>query len=197
MSSSADQTAYLLRAAQNGDDSALWRLTEQMRPYLKAVVGRSVGQGYRGKFDDSDVVQQSLARAVSRFGEFEGKTVEQWQAWLVAITSNEAKNSLRYWRQQRRDAQRELPQSPSAVGLPLADVQATPSQILMRRERAARLLALIETLEKSDQQLITWRHFDNLSHREIAERLGLQEATVRQRWRSVLQKLNRRWEQSE
>ncbi len=66
----------------------------------------------------------------------------------------------------------------------------------MRRERAARLLALIETLEESEQQLITWRHFDNLSHREIAERLGLQEAAVRQRWRAVLQKLNRRWEQS-
>ncbi len=128
MSSSPDESAHLLRAAQNGDDSALWRLTEQMRPYLKAVVGRSVGQGFRGKFDDSDVVQQSLARAVSRFGEFEGKTVEQWQAWLVAITSNEAKNSLRYWRQQRRDAGREIPQSPSAVGVTSDNAESTPSR---------------------------------------------------------------------
>ena len=191
-----DATTRLLRDAQAGNDSALWRLTEQMRPYLKAVVQRKIAPGLKGKFDESDVVQQSLMRAVDRFHEFQGQSVEQWQAWLVAIIGNEAKNSVRYWRQQRRDAFRELPNRPFRNRPQCRRAESSPSRVVERRERAARLLAVIEQLDPDDQQLITWRHFDNLSHGEIADRLGIKEATVRKRWTAVLKRLHHKWETS-
>jgi DNA-directed RNA polymerase specialized sigma24 family protein len=99
---SSDDSRVLLDLAKSGDDSALWNLAEQLRPYLKAVVRRDVGRALAGKVDDSDIVQQSMVRAVNKFKDFEGASLAQWQAWLVAIVHNEARNTVRYWHQQRR-----------------------------------------------------------------------------------------------
>lgn len=191
----SDESQSLLVQARSGDDSALWQLTEQLRPYLKAVVRRAVSPQLASKVDDSDIVQQALVRAVGKFAEFDGQNVEQWQAWLVTIAQNEARNAIRFWHQHRRTTLREMPQTQGPPGEIPAD-QSTPSQIAMRRERAARLMRKIQDLPEDQQQLITWRHFDNLSHKEIAERLGISEDATRHRWKSVLDRLSRLLENS-
>ena len=194
---SSDESSCLLDRARTGDDSALWRLTEQLRPYLKAVVRHDIGHDLAGKVDDSDIVQQSMVRAVNKFGDFDGASVAQWQAWLIAIAHNEARNTVRFWHQQRRDAYRERGKSGSQSNWePMGD-QSSPSQIAMRRERAAKLMFTIQQLPEDQQRLIHGRHFENLSHGVIAERLGITEAAARQRWKSVLEKLNRLWERAQ
>ena len=188
------ESQVLFNQARAGDDSSLWSLTEQFRPYLKALVRRNIGGHLAGKVDDSDIVQQSLIRAVNKFNEFEGAHVAQWQAWLVAIVKNETRNTVRYWHQQRRDAM--LERNPVNGSSPHWDPEAqnsTPSRIAIRRERAARLMETIGQLSKDQQDLIHWRHFENLPHQEIARRLGITEAAARQRWKSVLEKLNKLW----
>lgn len=197
-SSSSDESQRLFLQARDGDDSALWRLTEQFRPYLKALVRRNIGPQLGGKVDDSDIVQQSMIRAVNKFQDFEGAHLAQWHAWLVTIVQNETRNTVRYWHQQRRDAKLETATpndsqnnwDPSGNG-------STPSGVAMRRERAARLVATIQQLPEDQQQLIHWRHFENLPHKVIAERLGISEAATRQRWKGVLEKLNKLWEQAQ
>lgn len=191
----SDESQRLLRQARDGDDSALWRLSEQLRPYLKGIVRRNLGPDLVSKVDDSDVVQQSMIRAVNKFSDFRGATVAEWQAWLIAIAQNEARNTVRFWHQQRRDAFRERPNDSQKRSDARAD-QSTPSQIVVRRERAAQLMSAIAQLNEDQQQLITWRHFENLSHQEIANRLGISEAAVRQRWKSVLDKLMQLWDSS-
>ena len=168
--------------ARGGDDSALWRITEQFRPYLKALVRRNLGPQLAGKVDDSDIVQQSMIRAVNKFGDFDGAHLAQWQAWLVTIVQNETRNTMRFWHQQRRDAKLEnAPPQDSQNNWDPSGSDSTPSAIAMRRERAAKLVATIQQLPKDQQQLIHWRHFENLPHKEIAQRLGINEATARQR----------------
>ena len=188
---SNDESQRLFAAARQGDASSLWRLTEGLRPYLKALVRKEIGVELQDKVDDSDVVQQSLIRAANKFSDFHGDAFEGWQAWLVAITRNEARNTVRYWHQQRRDAFRE---EQVAEDLPrwqqVPHDEATPSKSAMRREDAARLLELIGKLTVEQQQLITWRFFENLSHKEIATRLGITETTSRQRAHQALLKLS-------
>ena len=193
---SSDESQILFNQARSGDASSLWQLTESFRPYLKALVRRNVGTQLAGKVDDSDIVQQSMIRAVDKFGDFEGAHVAQWQAWLVAIVKNETRNTVRYWHQQRRDAHLERkPVNGSNTNWDPSGDGSTPSRIAMRRERAARLMETISKLPEEQQNLIHWRHFENLPHQTIAERLGISEAAARQRWKSVLEKLNRLWEQ--
>ena len=189
----SDESQRLLEKARAGNDSALWALGEQLRPYLKGIVRKNLGPDLVSKVDDSDVVQQSMIRAVNKFENFRGETVAEWQAWLIAIAQNEARNTVRYWHQQRRDAYRERMNDSQNRNNATAD-QSTPSQIVVRRERAAQLMAAISKLKEDQQQLITWRHFENRSHREIADRLGISEDAVRQRWKSVLDKLMQLWD---
>ncbi len=191
--SSSDESQRLLELARNGNDSALWSLSEQLRPYLKGIVRRNLGPDIVSKVDDSDVVQQSMIRAVNKFEDFRGETVAEWQAWLIAIAQNEARNTVRFWHQQRRDAFRERLHDSQQRNNTAAD-QSTPSQIVARRERATQLMSAISQLSEDQQLLITWRHFENRSHREIAEKLQISEAAVRQRWKNVLDKLMQLWD---
>ena len=191
-SASRDESQRLFAAARQGDESSLWRLTDGLRPYLKALVRKELGAELQGKVDDSDVVQQSLIRATNKFSEFHGDNLEGWQAWLIAITRNEARNTARFWHQQRRDAFRETngqaaenPQLQRA-----AQDESTPSKAAMRREDAAQLLGLINQLPNEQQQIISWRFFENLSHKEVASRLGISEVASRQRAHQALMKLH-------
>lgn len=191
----SNDSQRLFSLARDGDDSALWHVTEEFRPYLKALVRRNLGPQLAGKVDDSDIVQQSLIRAVNKFPDFQGMHIAQWQAWLVAIVQNETRNTMRYWHQQRRNAKLEnSPPNDSQQNWDPSGPGSSPSAVAMRRERAAKLVATIQQLPDDQQQLIHWRHFENLPHKEIALRLGISEAATRQRWKSVLEKLNKMWE---
>ena len=182
-------SCQLFSAARAGDDSALWRLTERFRPYLKALVRRELGPELGAKIDDSDVVQQSMIRAANRFSDFDGNNLNGWQAWLVAITRNEARNAVRFWHTQRRDAFRE---QTNGYHDPPEDL--TPSGVAMQREHAAKLLALVSQLPEGQRQYIVLRFFDNLSHREIADQLNISVANSRQRVKKALLKLHTLWE---
>src|SRR5262249_41460805 len=68
MESSAENATAgdaLLAAARAGDASALWRLTESYRPYLRGVVARMLGPQLAAKVDASDVVQHACLRPLN------------------------------------------------------------------------------------------------------------------------------------
>ena len=67
-----------LEAARQGDASGLWRASEAMRPYLRAVAGGVLAGRIAGKVDVSDVVQQSLLASIERFEQFRGNTRGEW-----------------------------------------------------------------------------------------------------------------------
>ena len=178
----------LFSAARAGDDSALWQLTERLRPYLKTLVRRELGPELEAKIDDSDVVQQSMIRAANKFSDFNGNNVDGWQAWLVAITRNEARNMARFWHAERRNAFREQANCSDPLDA------STPSGVAMRREDAAKLMTLIDQLSESQRRYVTLRFFDNLSHGEIAQRLNISAENSRQRVKKALLKLHSLWE---
>src|SRR5262249_46659335 len=96
----------LFTAARAGDVAALGRVVDGLRPYLKVIAARELGGRLADKVEDSDVVQEGLLAAVQQFTLFRGGTRAELQAWLVAIVRNNARNLLRYFRQQVRDVGR-------------------------------------------------------------------------------------------
>jgi RNA polymerase sigma-70 factor (ECF subfamily) len=178
-----------------GDDpvlkiAAFSQLVEETRPYLKAVVARVLKGRLADKMDESDVVQDALARAMGRLAQCQGESPEQCRAWLVTIVRNHALNLLRYWGQQERDVQREQAiacESPD--GAVLAAGSSTPSERAMRREQAARLAAAVEQLPPDYREVIRLREFEGLSHAEAAQRMGRSQQVVRQLWVRALKRL--------
>jgi RNA polymerase sigma-70 factor (ECF subfamily) len=165
-------------------------LAEEYRPYLKAVVGRVLGGRLAGKEGDSDVVQGGLQKAACCLPQFRGHTPAEQRAWLAAIVRNHARNRLRFWMQEERiiDRERPLPAG-SRDGPPLATGSSTPSERASRREQTARLMAVVEQLPPDHRQVILLKHFEELTHDEVARRMGLTRDVVRELWGRALRLL--------
>ena len=193
-----------LAAAREGDASGLWRASEAMRPYLRAVAGGVLRGRIAGKVDVSDVVQQSLLASIERFGQFRGDTRGEWQKWLVVIVRNEARNLLRYWHQDRREVAKEAATAGSQVLLGQGDEDAqgprlpgdspSPSRQVARREDASRILQVLDRLPHEYREVLKLRHLEGLSHQEISTRLGKSPAAVRQTWVRALRRMRELWE---
>lgn len=188
-----------IEAAREGDPGALFAATERLRPYLEAVARAVLKGRLAGKVDPADVVQQSLLASVERFAQFEGETPAELQRWLVAIVRNEAKNLLRYWHQDKRLVAAEDAVAGSRAIKPTDDGASTrlpagepsPSRLVAAREEASRMLATLDRLPSEQRTILTLRHFEGLSHAEIAERLGRTPDAIRQAWVRALRSLRR------
>jgi RNA polymerase sigma-70 factor (ECF subfamily) len=187
---SAQPTLDQATAALEGDVSALFELAELWRPCLRTIAAEVLDKGLAGKIDPLDMVQGAVLTAVQQFSPFEGKSLEELQAWLIAIVRNEARQTQRHWRR-RRSVSREVPLCRDSVGLELSDGKSSIWHQTMRRERATRLFAAMERLAADDREVISLRHFGGLSHAEIAARMGRSEAAVRQLWIGALGRLRR------
>jgi RNA polymerase sigma-70 factor (ECF subfamily) len=188
-----------LEEARAGDVSALWRASDDVRPYLRAVAAGILRDRLAGKVDVSDVVQQGMLAGVERFDQFRGTTRGEWQKWLVVIVRNEARNLLRYWHQERRHIAKEdaiagsraidAKDDEEKAAPRLAGPAPTASKQMVLREEASRMLEGLGRLPSEQQQVLEMRHFEGLGHKEIAARLGKSEAAVRQIWVRALKRL--------
>ncbi len=189
-----------LDQARAGDPAALWRASEALRPYLQTVARALLAGRLSGKVDPADVVQQSLLSSVERFDQFRGDTPAEWQRWLVAIVRNESKNLLRFWHQQRRRVSAEEPVAGSraqaapedGISVRLPGAEPSASRRVAARREASRLLEELDRMPPDMRAVLTLRHFEGLSHLEIAERLGISPEAARQKWVRALRGLKRR-----
>lgn len=183
----------LLPAVLEGNADALGLLTQRLRPYLKEVVRRELATVPPGAdCDQSDLVQQTLLRAVGAVAGFRGRSLEEWKGWLAAIARNETRAAIRHRQAQRRDRGRSGPLDPD---LALADSTDSPSMSLQRLELRQRLEKALSRLAPDQRELVRWRQEDQLSHAEIADRLSIRIDAARQRCKAAMDALRKAWKQ--
>ena len=66
---------------------------------------------------------------------------------------------------------------------------ATPAAAALRQELAARFLEAIVELKDDDREIITLRHFEQLSNAETAAELGMAVSATSKRYIRALRKL--------
>ena len=71
--------------AKKGDRSALSRLLDEYRNYLRLLARNQIGQELRVRLDPSDLVQDTLIDASQNFARFRGETKSELIAWLRKI----------------------------------------------------------------------------------------------------------------
>lgn len=137
---------------------------EAYRPYLKLLAGLHLDRDLRGKVDPSDVVQQTLLRAVEARDQFRGGTPAERLAWLRRILANTMANITRDLRAARRDAGREiglasgLDRSASRLDALAAADQTSPSQAAVRAETTLRLAEALSRLPDAQREAVA-RHY--------------------------------------
>lgn len=175
----------LLLAAQAGSNSALGRLLQGYQDYLNLLADEELGSAIKVKASASDLVQDSFLEAKRDFGQFTGRSPEEFQVWLRRLLLNNVANVIRsYQGTEKRDISKETPASRCDLDgtRPLAGESKTASSIVMKNELLDALQAAIQKLPAHYQDVIQWRNYDRASFEEIGQRLDRSAEAARKLW---------------
>ena len=135
------------------------------------------------KVDASDVVQEALLQAHVALSQFRGTTSAELEAWLRTILANKLTDAVRHFSRKKRDAAREqsiresLDESAARIKELAAD-QTSPSQYVLRHERAIRLADALEALPDDQRKAFELYHVEGHSVAEVAKQMDRTKASV-------------------
>lgn len=198
MTSEATDINRLREASQAGDGGVLGELLGQYRERLRQMVRLRMDRRLRGRVDPSDVIQEAYFEASRRMAEYLDNPALPFFLWLRFLTGQQlAAAHRRHLGIQARDAGREvslyqgaLPEATSAaLAAQLVGRMSSPSDAAMRAEMQVRLQEALNTLEPLDREVLTLRHFEQLSNVEAAQVLGLKPTASSNRYIRAIAKL--------
>lgn len=153
----------LVRAAMEGAQEAFGVLVSRyMRPAY--LVGLSVTGNPQ---DAEDVAQESFLVALKRLED--NRDPERFGGWFLTIVRNRAKNLLR--RERIRRAEELTPDLAPGKGGPEADYR--------REEIRDQINEALVGLSEVRREVLLLHDLEGWKHREIGERLGIPDGTVR------------------
>ncbi|HLU47260.1 MAG TPA: sigma-70 family RNA polymerase sigma factor [Planctomycetota bacterium] len=156
----------------------------QHRAYLRILAEAQLAGLRRGRFDPSDLVQQTLIDAWRAENAPSIEAGDQVLAWLRRILANNIANALRDERRLKRDFRREVPletrldDSSRRLERWIASTLIRPDHQLERKEMIESVEKALRRLPHDYRQAVVLRHLQGASLDEIAERLGRTQASV-------------------
>lgn len=163
-----------------GDERALEQVYRRWSPVVFTLALRSLGD----RSDAEDVTQKTFVSAWTSRGSFD-PTRARLSTWIVAIAkrriadTHEARTRIRVLQEQLQRVTR----PDDLVAAPDVDLGDT---LLIANE--------IDHLEPEAQQVMRLAFFDDLTHQQIAERLGMPLGTVKSHIRRSLIRMRTRLE---
>ena len=125
-----------------------------------------------------DITGEVFTKAFSSYGRYD-PSIASPATWLCAIANNEVKSYLRKASTSREIASDELPETETDDG-----EEERTSAWAVNRE-AERILS---NLSNSERELLSLRLAADLSFKEVAEVLGINEKAATERYRRILKK---------
>jgi RNA polymerase sigma-70 factor (ECF subfamily) len=163
------ETAWVQRA-RAGDHSAFSSLVETYQTPVYNLAYRLLGN----RLEAEDAAQEAFIRAYTRLHTYDPK--RKFSSWLLAITSHYCIDVLR----KRRIQTLPLDELPPLVEL--STPHATlPEQVVVRQQEASAVQGLLSLLPLTYRTPVILRYWYDMSYREIAETMGLNEGTVKTR----------------
>jgi RNA polymerase sigma-70 factor (ECF subfamily) len=163
-------------AARTGSNDALGHLLQSHWDYLYSIASKLLPQTIQSRVGADDLVQHALSKAFCSFDTFRGETAEQCRDWLDSILRHKVNDAIRRATQPKRDVANELPWNGNCSGPdPLEELAAaaeTPLEMLTRQEELADLRRAVAALPALLREVVWLRVVEELSHAEIAWRLG-------------------------
>jgi RNA polymerase sigma-70 factor (ECF subfamily) len=201
MGTTGDQDAEeqnLLQRARRGDEQALTDLFASYRSRLKRMVKLRLDPRVRGRVDASDIVQEAYLESSKKLADYFGEPTLPFFLWLRLLTGQKLALAHRqHLGVQARAAGREvslyqgaLPQASSAaLAAQLLGKLTTPSQAAMKAELKIRIQEALNSMDAIDREVLTLRHFEQLSNAETALVLGIKETAACNRYIRALERL--------
>src|SRR3954453_6520576 len=198
MTNNSAETTRLLERARSGDKEALNQILARHRARLRRMVELRLDRRLQARVDSSDVIQEAYVEVVTRLDEYFSKPSYPLLLWLRLIVGERLlKLHRHHLGTQMRDAGLEvsiyrgaLPEASSAaLAAQLLGKHTSPTQAAVRAERMIRLQEALNTLDATDREVLSLRHFEELSLAEAALSLGIQESAAAKRYIRALKRL--------
>ena len=166
---------------------------------LRRMVAVRIDPRLQGRLDPSDVLQEAYLEASRQLGDLLRKEDVPFFLWLRGLVGSRlARLHRHHLGARRRDAGREVPldrePAPDVSSAVLAACligAAEPSEEAVRAELRERLQAVLERLSPEDREVVSLRHFEQLSTEETAAVLGISAAAAGKRYVRALTRLRR------
>ncbi len=186
-----------LRGAPEGDPSVWEGILEQNRDRLRKFIQLRMSRRLAGRVDPSDVIQEAYLEASRTLDTYLQEPVLPVFLWLRHITGRKLTDVHRkHLGAQMRSAAREVslwqgvPEATSELlAAHLLGKLTAPSQAAMQAELQVRLQHALDSLEPLDREILTLRHFEQLSNAEAARVLELGESAASKRYVRALERL--------
>jgi RNA polymerase sigma-70 factor (ECF subfamily) len=154
-------------------------LLEPFRNYLRVLARLHLHTLLRRRVDPSDIVQQTLLRAVQGLPDLKARDPAAVAAWLRRILARTMADAARDARRAKRDAALERSLDESAAGLAgLAADDPSPSAQAAEAERHLRLADALVALPEPMRDAVVLKHCQGWTLAQIADHLGRSPAAV-------------------
>jgi len=197
----ADESGELqdqLRRLAAGDQQALAELFARYRDRLRRMVKLRLDRRLQGRVDASDVLQDAYLDVAQRAAEYAASPTMPVFLWLRFLTGQRLLMvHRRHLGAKMRDAGQEvslyrgaLPQASSvSLAAQLLGRMTSPSLAAVRAEMQLKLQEALNGMDPIDREVLTLRHFEELSNAETAAVLGLRKAAASNRYVRALKRL--------
>ena len=187
----------LLSGASQGDSGCLAALFTRYRDRLKRMVGLRLDARVQGRVDPSDVVQEAYVEVVKKLADYLRAPSLPFFLWVRLLTAQKLALAHRqHLGVKARDAGREIAlyrgypaASSAALAARLLGKLTTPSQAAVKAELKIRIQQALNAMEAVDREILTLRHFEQLSNSETALVLGIKEPAACNRYFRALERL--------
>ncbi len=198
MENNSADSVDLIERARAGDREALGALLARHRDRLRRMVEVRLDTRLQARIDASDVLQEAYLEVVERLEEYLRDPKLPLFLWLRLVVGERLMKLHRHHLgTQMRDVGREvslyrgaLPvASSAALAAQLLGKHTSPTQAAVRAERILRLQEALNALDPMDREILSLRHFEELTAAEAAAVLGIEESAAAKRYFRALKRL--------
>jgi RNA polymerase sigma-70 factor (ECF subfamily) len=198
MTDTSETESGLLRRIQDGDERALVELFALHRDRLRRMVRLRLDRRLQGRVDPSDVIQEAHIEVLRRAGDYVREPSMPAFLWFRLLAGERLLHAhRRHLGAQMRDAGQEISLHqgafPQATSVSLAALLlgrlTSPTRAAQRAEMQVRLQTVLNQMDPIDREVLTLRHFEELSNAETARVLGLEKTAASNRYIRALKRL--------
>ena len=195
----AETDRELVNRILRRDEQAFEVLFDRFERQVKACVHRIV----RDSAASEDLVQEVFLRLWNRADQWECRGT--LQGWLFRIGTHLAYNHLRSVRRRREEPLESVPwlggdqdeDDTLTPGWLVDNASLGPDALAEKREQRQWLQRRVDELPEKKREVVRMVHDAEMEMREVAERLGVPEGTVKSRLHQARMELARQWRRFE
>ncbi len=185
-----DADEQLLQRLKQGDTEALGEFIESRRHQLLAFINRNLSTNLASKVEPVDLLQEVTIHAIKGLGDMDFQDRDPFN-WLCQVAERRIIDAHRkYIGAQKRSADKEVSGNAPVGGTSSASGQGglidmlvvtmtTPSQAFSRDQREYQLQQALASLPDESQEALRLRYVEALPTKEIAQKMGKTDGSVR------------------